>query len=87
MKNKFSLRQICENIGKKINQKLQQLMIYAKLKKEDLFKEPNKQIIFRKYKIYEEEEKNDIFPKHLADLADIYVNDAFSCSHRGSCIY
>ena len=23
-----------------------------------------------------------LFSKHLADLADIYVNDAFSCSHR-----
>ena len=27
--------------------------------------------------------KNDNdFAKHLASLADIYVNDAFSCSHR-----
>ena len=23
-----------------------------------------------------------IFAKHLSKLADIYVNDAFSCSHR-----
>ena len=23
-----------------------------------------------------------IFAKHLAELADLYVNDAFSCSHR-----
>ena len=23
-----------------------------------------------------------MFAKHLASLADIYVNDAFSCSHR-----
>jgi len=34
-------------------------------------------------RFYEEEEKNDdVFAKHLASLADIYVNDAFSCSHR-----
>ena len=30
----------------------------------------------------EEEENNNEFAKHLASLADIYVNDAFSCSHR-----
>ena len=49
-----------------------------------MFKDPNKQIIFlENIRFYEEEEKNDTsFSKHLADLADIYVNDAFSCSHR-----
>jgi phosphoglycerate kinase len=30
----------------------------------------------------EEEENNNEFAKRLASLADIYVNDAFSCSHR-----
>ena len=30
----------------------------------------------------EEEENNNEFAKQLASLADIYVNDAFSCSHR-----
>ena len=54
------------------------------LKKEDLFKDPNHQIIFlENIRFYEEEEKNDInFSKHLAGLADLFVNDAFSCSHR-----
>jgi phosphoglycerate kinase len=34
-------------------------------------------------RFYEEEEKNNNkFAQHLASLADIYVNDAFSCSHR-----
>ena len=34
-------------------------------------------------RFYEEEEKNDIiFSEKLSKLADIYVNDAFSCSHR-----
>ena len=33
--------------------------------------------------LYKEEEKNDTnFAQHLAKLADLYVNDAFSCSHR-----
>ena len=54
------------------------------LKKEDLFKDPTDQIIFlENIRFYEEEEKNDFnFSKHLAGLADLFVNDAFSCSHR-----
>ena len=49
-----------------------------------MFKDPNDQIVFlENIRFYEEEEKNDvIFCKHLAKLADLYVNDAFSCSHR-----
>ena len=40
-------------------------------------------VILENLRFYEEEEKNDNgFAKHLASLADIYVNDAFSCSHR-----
>src|SRR3989344_8794415 len=34
-------------------------------------------------RFYDEEEKNDLqFSKHLASLADIYVNDAFAMCHR-----
>ncbi len=34
-------------------------------------------------RFYKEEEKNDSeFAKQLANLADIYINEAFSCSHR-----
>ena len=34
-------------------------------------------------RFYEEEEKNeDSFSKTISSLGDIYVNDAFSCSHR-----
>ena len=34
-------------------------------------------------RFYEEEEKNDdSFSKKISKLGDIYVNDAFSCSHR-----
>ena len=33
--------------------------------------------------MYDEEKANDdFFAKELADLCDVYVNDAFSCSHR-----
>ena len=54
------------------------------MKQEDLFKDPNDQIVFlENIRFYGEEEKNDFnFSKHLAGLADLFVNDAFSCSHR-----
>ncbi len=81
----LSLKPICENIEKKINRKIRLVKEdIFKLKKEDLFKNPNDQIIFlENIRFYKEEEKNDTtFAQHLAKLADIYVNDAFSCSHR-----
>ena len=34
-------------------------------------------------RFYKEEEKNeDFFSKKISTLGDVYVNDAFSCSHR-----
>jgi phosphoglycerate kinase len=82
---KLSLKPICENLEKKINQKIILIKenIYE-LKKENLFKDKKNQIIFlENIRFYDEEEKNDKnFSKNLAKLADIFVNDAFSCSHR-----
>ncbi len=83
--NNLSLKPICENLEKKINRKIPLISRDVfKIKKEDLFKEPNDQIIsLENIRFYKEEEKNDAsFAKHLAGLADLYVNDAFSCSHR-----
>ena len=81
----LSLKPICENLENKINQKISLIKEdIFKLKKEELFKDPKTQIVFlENIRFYEEEEKNDAnFSKHLAKLADMYVNDAFSCSHR-----
>ncbi len=81
----LSLKPICENLEKKINQKIKLINLdIFKLKKEDLFKNSKDQIVFlENIRFYEEEEKNDLnFSKHLASLADLFVNDAFSCSHR-----
>ncbi len=81
----LSLKPICENLEKKINKKIKMISgDIFKLKKEDFFKDPDNQIVLlENIRFYEEEEKNDIsFAKHLAGLADIFVNDAFSCSHR-----
>ena len=81
----LSLKPICENLEKKINQKIRLINEdIFKLKKEDLFNDPKDQIVFlENIRFYKEEEKNETsFAKHLAGLADLYVNDAFSCSHR-----
>ena len=81
----LTLKPICENLENKINQKITLVKEdIFKLKKEDLFKNPKTQITFlENIRFYDEEEKNDAnFAKHLAGLADIFVNDAFSCSHR-----
>jgi len=81
----LSMKPICENLEKKINKKIKIVSDNIfELKKENLFKDPHNQIIFlENIRFYGEEERNDSnFSKHLARLADIFVNDAFSCSHR-----
>ncbi len=40
-------------------------------------------LVLENIRFYKEEEENSpIFAKKLAELADIYVNDAFGCAHR-----
>ena len=81
----LSLKPICLNLEKKINKKIKLFNDNIfKLRKDDLFKNPDDQIVFlENIRFYKEEEENDTtFAKHLASLADFYVNDAFSCSHR-----
>ncbi len=85
-KNKvLSLKPICKSLEKKINKKIRIINDdIFKLRKEDLFTDLNNQIVFlENIRFYKEEEKNDIsFAKTLARLGDLFVNDAFSCSHR-----
>jgi len=81
----LSLKPICENLKIKLNQNIEFISKNLKeVKSDDLFNSHDQKIvIFENLRFYEEEEKNDnLFAKHLASLADIYVNDAFSCSHR-----
>ena len=83
--NELSLKPICESLKNKLNQNIRLISKNIKeVKSADLFDTPDEKIvIFENLRFYEEEEKNDnTFAKHLASLADIYVNDAFSCSHR-----
>ena len=83
--NEFSLKPICEDLKNKLNENIRLVSKNIKeIKSTDLFNEQDEKIvILENLRFYEEEEKNDnSFAKHLASLADIYVNDAFSCSHR-----
>ena len=85
IKKELSLKPICESLEKKINQKVSLIQNdVLKLKRDDLFSNKKEQIVFlENIRFYNEEEKNDTnFSKHLSKLADIFVNDAFSCSHR-----
>ena len=83
--NEFSLKPICEDLKNKLHENIRLVSKNIKeIKSTDLFNEQDEKIvILENLRFYEEEEKNDnSFAKHLASLADIYVNDAFSCSHR-----
>ena len=81
----LSLKPICENLEKKINRKVKLINDNIfNLTKNQVFQGSDSQIIFlENIRFYEEEEKNDSsFAKKLSGLADLFVNDAFSCSHR-----
>ena len=78
-----------EPISKKLSQLLNIEVLFNKKKiNEETLLEINKQangsvMMMENIRFYEEEEKNDdFFSKKISNLGDIYVNDAFSCSHR-----
>ena len=83
--NELSLKPIREDLQKKlnINVKLIKNNIYE-IKNKDFFNDFDEQVlILENIRFYAEEEKNDPnFANHIASLGDIYVNEAFSCSHR-----
>ena len=81
----LSLRPITENLKKKLNVNVRLITEnISEIKNKDFFEKFDEEIlILENIRFYAEEEKNDSkFAKHLASLGDIYVNDAFSCSHR-----
>ena len=81
----LSLKPICVKLEKKIKTKIKLINDNIfKIKREDLFEDSDDRIIFfENIRFYEEEEMNELnFSKKLASFADLFVNDAFSCSHR-----
>jgi phosphoglycerate kinase len=82
---KFSLRPISESLQKKLNTEVRLIEENInKIKNKIFFKKFNEKIlILENIRFYAEEEENENnFAKKIASLGDIYVNDAFSCSHR-----
>ena len=81
----LSLEPIREELQKKLYTSVKLLTENIKeIKNKNYFDKYNEEIlILENIRFYSEEEKNDTnFAKHLSSLGDIFVNDAFSCSHR-----
>ena len=83
--NELSLRPICDDLEMKLSLNIKLISKDIKeITSKDLFNNDHEKIVvLENIRFYPEEEKNNPqFAKQLASLADIYVNDAFSCSHR-----
>ena len=83
--NKLSLKPICDYLKHKLNIKIKLITQDLKnLSKNNIFNNNYEKIILlENIRFYPEEESDDVeFAKTLANLGDIYVNEAFSCSHR-----
>ncbi len=83
--DELSLKPICKDLENKLNQNVRFIKKdINKINNKDLFENVSEKIIMlENIRFYlEEEENSHKFAKHLASFADIYVNDAFSCSHR-----
>ena len=83
--DELSLKPVCKYLKNKINENVKLITKNPKqIEIADLFNNQDEKIVMlENLRFYEEEEKNNNeFAKDLASLADIYVNEAFSCSHR-----
>jgi phosphoglycerate kinase len=83
--NELSLKPICEDLKKKLKKNIKFITKNLKeIDSKELFNNKDEKIVMLENLRFnqEEEDNNNEFAKHLASLADIYVNDAFSCSHR-----
>ncbi len=81
----LSLKPICENLQEQLGLSVKLIsQNINEIKNKNFFDNFNEKILMlENIRFYPEEEKNDNkFARHLASLGDLYVNDAFSCSHR-----
>jgi phosphoglycerate kinase len=81
----LSLKPICQYLKDELSTGIRLITKDIKnLNKKDIFQNSDDEIaLLENIRFYPEEEKDDIeFAKDLASLGDIYVNEAFSCSHR-----
>ena len=81
----LSLKPICENLQEQLGLSVKLIsQNINEIENKNFFDKFNEKILMlENIRFYAEEEKNDNkFARHLASLGDLYVNDAFSCSHR-----
>ncbi|MDD3101633.1 MAG: phosphoglycerate kinase [Patescibacteria group bacterium] len=73
----------CSGKSKAKNLKFINDCVGGKVKKEIATMRPGEIILLENLRFYVGEEKNDLkFAKQLSELADLYINDAFSVCHR-----
>ncbi len=82
---KLSMLPVCKYLSKKINKEIKLIdeRIFN-IDSNSIFKKSKDKIVFfENIRFYhQEEENNEEFAKFLSSFGDIYINDAFSCSHR-----
>ena len=85
IKDEISLQQVVPQLEKVLEKKINFLpdCIGNEIKDKINSLEYGTVILLENCRFYKEEEENDHdFAKQLSELADVYVNDAFACSHR-----
>lgn len=83
--NKYSLKHLVNDISNKLSTpvKFADDCIGESARTLAAGLKPGEVLLLENLRFYKEEEKGDIsFAKKLADLADVYVNDAFGTAHR-----
>jgi phosphoglycerate kinase len=84
-KDELSLKQLVPQLEKVLEKKINFLpdCIGNEIKDKINSLEDGTVILLENCRFYkEEEENNHDFAKQLSELADVYINDAFACSHR-----
>jgi len=83
--NDLSLKQLIEPLKKALNKDIEFISdcIGVDVKNKIYETDSSKIILLENCRFYSEEEANDDgFAESLSQLADVYINDAFACSHR-----
>ncbi len=83
--SELSMKPIFNYLEKKLNGKVYfyQEKIDSKAMDASNKLKPGEVLLFENIRFFKEEESDDeIFAKNLSKLGDIYINEAFSCSHR-----
>jgi len=83
--DKFSLRHILDDLSKKLGVDVQFAddCIGESAQHMAAGLQPGQVLLLENLRFYKEEEAGDVgFAKKLADLADVYMNDAFGTAHR-----